>query len=147
MPSEIGIDLLLMAMMVMASDTRVNRKKHAQDNWTREIDLYIPVSNPDLWTENQQLLSNALRFLSGDIWTFNFRKRPWDFSTLAHEVKQEREITPTEVCLFSGGLDSYIGAINLLESGQVPLLVSHYSDGSTSDNQKKMYQCFREKIY
>lgn len=45
---------------------------------------------------------------------------------------QEVEQHFDSVCLFSGGLDSFVGAINLLEDGKSPLLVSHYGDASTS---------------
>src|SRR3546814_669046 len=43
-PSEKGIDLVVLAALVNAGDTRVSRKMNAQDGLTREIDLYIPVS-------------------------------------------------------------------------------------------------------
>src|SRR3546814_14566781 len=37
-PSEKGIDLVVLAALVNAGDTRVSRKLNAQDGWTREID-------------------------------------------------------------------------------------------------------------
>src|SRR3546814_11956439 len=40
-----------------------------------------------------------------------------------------------EVCLFSGGLDSLIGVLDLLKGGRRPLLVSHYWDAETSKAQ------------
>src|SRR5690606_11140683 len=42
------------------------------------------------------------------------------------------------ISLFSGGLDSLIGAIDLLEEGATPLLVSHFGEGATSDAQSKL---------
>jgi 7-cyano-7-deazaguanine synthase in queuosine biosynthesis len=41
----------------------------------------------------------------------------------------------TSVCLFSGGLDSFVGAIDLFARRQKPLLVSHYGDNSTSSQE------------
>jgi hypothetical protein len=41
--------------------------------------------------------------------------------------------------LFSGGLDSLIGAIDVLEQGQMPLLISHAGEGATSDAQTKLF--------
>ncbi len=41
--------------------------------------------------------------------------------------------------LFSGGLDSLIGAIDLLQGGSTPLLVSHFGEGATSDAQGKLF--------
>lgn len=36
-PSEIALDLLMLAIMVQAADTRLNRIQTSQDAWTREI--------------------------------------------------------------------------------------------------------------
>lgn len=46
--------------------------------------------------------------------------------------------------LFSGGLDSLIGAIDLLEAGATPLLVSHFGDGATSDAQGKLFAVLKK---
>src|SRR3546814_1030495 len=65
-PSEKGIDLVVLAALVNAGDTRVSRKLNAQDGWTREIDLYIPVSTSSAWTASTRSIESMLRFLSGD---------------------------------------------------------------------------------
>jgi len=36
-PSEVGIDVLVLAAMVHAADTRINREETSQDAWTREL--------------------------------------------------------------------------------------------------------------
>ena len=41
-PTERAIDLILLAALVNAGDTRVSRSMNAQDGWTREIDLLRP---------------------------------------------------------------------------------------------------------
>ena len=43
--------------------------------------------------------------------------------------------TVDSVCLFSGGLDSFVGAIDLLANGAKPIFVSHYWDASTSSQK------------
>src|SRR5690242_3711492 len=48
-PSELGIDMLILAAHVHAADTRVSRSTESQDTWTREIRLVVPVSDPDKW--------------------------------------------------------------------------------------------------
>src|SRR5436190_21486340 len=48
-PSETAADLAILAAMVIAADTRISRVIDAQDSWTREIDLYVPVLEPDRW--------------------------------------------------------------------------------------------------
>ena len=38
-PSETGLDLLILAALVHAADTRISRATESQDTWTREIRL------------------------------------------------------------------------------------------------------------
>lgn len=134
-PSEKAVDLILIAALVNAGDTRVSRAVNAQDGWTREIDLYIPVSAPDVWRLQTDRLAALLRFLTGDRWRFFFRPRPKAQETLIKAVNRLPLDTLDEVCLFSGGLDSLIGVIDLLKGGKRPLLVSHYWDSETAKAQ------------
>lgn len=131
-PSETGVDLAILAATVTAADTRISRAVDAQDSWTREIDLYIPVHDPPRWTALAPLLRRTLNFLTGDHWRLFFRERPALNRQLINHPTALIPAPFTSVCLFSGGLDSFIGAIDLLAAGQNPLLVSHYGDKSTS---------------
>jgi hypothetical protein len=80
-----------------------------------------------------------LNFLTGDQWTLGFRARPRRLARLVPEARGRLLDPPfDELSLFSGGLDSLIGAIDSLEGGRTPLLVSHAGDGATSDAQKKL---------
>ena len=131
---EVTIDLLIVAATVNAADTRFLRQ-HSSDGWTREISLYIPVSQPILWKDSAQHLSRMLKFLTGDYWTFHFRDRPDDCDVLTYEPE---DVEPDEfdvVSLLSGGLDSLIGAIDMIDSGKRPLFISHYWDGEASAAQ------------
>lgn len=139
-PSEIGIDLLVVAAHVHAADTRISRAEQSQDSWTREIRLVVPVSDPARWNATTPTLTKALDFLTGDRWTIGFRARPHRFTTLANEAPPTLIAPPFDsVSLFSGGLDSLIGAIDLLQGGSTPLLVSHFGEGATSDAQGKLF--------
>lgn len=137
-PSETSIDLALLAAVITAADTRISRATEAQDAWSREIDLNIPVQNPDLWTSLAPLAVTTLNFLTGDRWTLRFRSRIAGLAELATPPEKLRIANPTSVCLFSGGLDSFIGAIDLFASGEEPILVSHYWDS----NSTGMYQTY-----
>ena len=120
-PSEAAVDLMIMATAVYAADTGVSRERYADDGWTRMIDLNVAVSEPGLWRKQQDHLSRMLQFLTGDHWGFTFRDRPNDLQSFTKQP-EEMDLTDfTQVSLFSGGLDSLIGAIDLLASGQ-PLL-------------------------
>jgi hypothetical protein len=139
-PSEVGIDVLVLAAMVHAADTRISRVQTSQDAWTRELGISVPVSDPGLWTRQRTLVEKMLRFLTGDHWAVSFRARP---EGMADFVK--RPVTGLQdqrfdsVALFSGGLDSLIGAIDRLQEGSYPLFVSHGGDGTISKPQKDLF--------
>lgn len=144
-PSEIGVDLLVVAAHVHAADTRISRAEQSQDSWTREIRLVIPVSDPVRWTGAIPTLTKTLNFLTGDRWTVGFRMRPPRFATIVQEAPPTLLAPPFDaVSLFSGGLDSLIGAIDLLEAGATPLLVSHFGEGATSDAQGKLFAVLKK---
>lgn len=134
-PGEISIDLAILAATVTAADTRISRKEDSQDSWTREIDLYLPVSDIDLWSNNAQLIERILRFLTGDFWRVSFRPRHKGMESFLYRPPKLFGTTFDTVCLFSGGLDSFIGAIDLLENGMHPIFVSHYKDASTKSQE------------
>lgn len=139
-PSEIGIDLLVVAAHVHAADTRISRAEQSQDSWTREIRLVVPVRDPARWGAATSTLTKALNFLTGDRWTIGFRARPVRFATIAKQAPPSLLTPPFDsLSLFSGGLDSLIGAIDLLHAGSTPLLVSHFGEGATSDAQGKLF--------
>lgn len=137
-PTEDAIDLVLLAALVNAGDTRVSRSINAQDGWSREIDLYVPVSAPEFWNEERQRIEALLKFLTGDRWRVFFRARPDRTATLTVQPKRLAIDDLTEVSLLSGGLDSLIGAIDLLAKGRRPLFVSHYWDAETAKAQSSL---------
>jgi hypothetical protein len=133
-PPETAFDLLALAAAVTAADTRVDRGT-AQDRWTRELHLSLPVADPALWASLADRLSGILNFLSGDRWSFGFRVRPAGRAQMVRDPETLRTWQPSCVSLLSGGLDSFIGAIDLLKSKAEPLFVSHYWDSDTSAHQ------------
>ena len=135
-PSEGAADLLVLAGLLNAADTRVRRSSESEDRWTREIDLHLPVEDPKAWAGIAPLLEKTLNFLTGDLWQLRFRPRPSSAKRLVPAAKRLRIDEPSCVSLFSGGLDSFIGAVDLLVAGEQPLFVSHYWDGTTSSHQK-----------
>ncbi|MEC7760872.1 MAG: Qat anti-phage system QueC-like protein QatC [Pseudomonadota bacterium] len=144
-PSEAAVDLMILATAVYAADTGVSRVRYADDGWTRMIDLSVPVSDPMLWRSRQDHLSSMLKFLTGDHWGFTFRDRPDHLSSFTKQPEQMDLTDFTQVSLFSGGLDSLIGAIDLIASGQRPLLVSHYWDGEASSAQRQLLEVLKDR--
>jgi hypothetical protein len=145
-PTERAVDLALLAASVTAADTRISRATQSQDRWTREIDLHVPVSEPRFWMEEAPLIATTLNFLSGDRWVVHFRQRPNGMASLTAAPEKLKLAMPSCVCLFSGGLDSFIGALDLLVEEETPLLVSHYWDGITSKHQTYCYQALRRRF-
>ncbi|MBS1816545.1 MAG: hypothetical protein JSU08_01310 [Acidobacteria bacterium] len=144
-PSNVGIDLLITAALVYAADTRISRASESEDTWTREIRLVVPVVELDLWSPVQDLLSETLNFLTGDRWTIVFRSA----STLPRIVPDRpsgvASPATNTVSLFSGGLDSLIGAVDLLHGGETPVFVSHAGDGATSNAQRECFDALTER--
>ncbi len=144
-PSTEAIDLLMVSLAVYGAD-RIILRKDALDGWRRSIHLYLPVLNINLLEHNKQLLKQITNFLTGDNWEFTFRER-----NLTLEEKNCREqmaqirintLDTNKICMFSGGLDSFIGAIDLLEDESNNIIfVSHYGGGKgTLEYQKVLKQ-------
>lgn len=146
-PSEAAMDLLVIACTMYAADTRIKRETFGEDCWTRVIDLFIPVHDTSLWLPQKALLEDIFKFLTGDIWTVHFRARAVDTPPLSPRGKLSRYKMPYQtdtVCLFSGGMDSFIGAINLLESGVRPLLIGHSKSADVSMYQERAAQALKD---
>jgi hypothetical protein len=142
-PSEIALDLMVTAAQVYAADTRISRATESEDAWTREIRVVVPVSDVSRWNAAVRVLERMLNFLTGDRWTIQFRPRPARFAQI---VPQADLIVPpfTGVSLFSGGLDSLIGAIDQLEAKRVPLLVSHAGEQAVSKAQDDCFEVLKK---
>lgn len=157
-PSEFGYDLFLLADMVYLADTRIARAIHSQDSWTREITLVVPVSSPGIWNKQKALIERMLNFLTGDIWKIEFKIRLWVFedylvkrakktTDLKHVRSTYKDLRTDEydcATLFSGGMDSLISTINLLEDGKDVLLISHAGDGFTKKAQRDITCCLND---
>lgn len=120
-PSLRAWDLLSFALSVFAADRFVLRSD-AADGWTRVIDLTVELVEPQAWLLHAKGLGEALTFLTGDLWTVSFI----DGGIGPPEVRPSASDRDC-VCLFSGGLDSLVGAVDLLSSGRAPLLASQAS--------------------
>lgn len=123
-PSNLVWDFVTIALSVAASDLSCEREK-SEDGWTRQIELKVYLCNPELWKTQYELLEKAFRFLTGDIWKFEF---------VNNGVQAPNSIIPLEidadcVSLLSGGMDSLIGGIDLITDGLNPCFVSQEAKG------------------
>jgi hypothetical protein len=145
-PSEIGLDRFVLAAHVYAADTRISRATESQDSWTLEIRLVVPVSDPSRWAAVSNIIIRMLDFLTCDRWSINFRPRPSSFTAIIPEPLKEHSSPPFDsLSLFSGGLDSLIGAVDILETGLgSPLFISHSADGATSNAQSTCFEALKK---
>jgi len=140
-----AIDLITIATAVTAADTFELREK-AENAWSRQLHLHVPVTNENIWNSVEPKLSSLLNYLTGDQWAFTFEKttmpmpKPKNSKQAKDKAKSLKGLN--SVCLFSGGLDSAVGAIDILngESELKPLLVSHAyrGDGSKQEEIKSL---------
>lgn len=121
-PSETGFDAIIFGLLVYMADMKISRRSQAQDSWSREIILTIPVYD-EKWSNYKETFERMLKFLTGDLWYVEFTKRT---QLLATKEKFNRRTNKYKVAsLFSGGMDSLIASINYMEQKQSTLLVSH----------------------
>ena len=130
---EIRLDLLYISNFVYAADRRISRS-NALDAWTREIQLTIPVLCLSHWNRARGLLTELLNFLTGDRWGISFTDREKNERELKffESVGNKSDHSYSQVCMFSGGLDSFVGSIDILmdQITSNTLFVSHYGGGS-----------------
>lgn len=132
-PSPTALDLFRLGAAVYCADKVVKRAR-TRDAWTRDIQLQVPVSEPARWDGAWEELTRALCFLSGDEWSLSFVQ-----AEPREAVMQLEPPDLTAVSLFSGGLDSLAGVIDLLEAGERLALVGHHDSPFTESRQSALF--------
>lgn len=119
-------DFFVLTCAVYGIDRFINRKQNSVDGWSREIQISFPVSDVTRWNNIKEDLQETLSFLTGDYWTIDFYKS--DFFNSLPELPVLFNENYKQVNLFSGGLDSLIGAVNFLSThpDDKILFASHY---------------------
>lgn len=135
--SPLALDLLRLAVAVYGAD-KVALRKDTSDCWTRSLELRVPVSDPERWRGSADAFEGALRFLTNDRWSLRFRR------DRATGGPSEQLFPADAVCLFSGGLDSLTGAIDLLEGGNRVVLVGHYDSNPLRPRQVQLFERLRD---
>lgn len=132
-------DFLYASMSAYIADLCVPRQS-STDRWSRSFVMHLPVFDAERWERAGPNLSEALRFLTGDEWEIRVRTR-------VEEVPESRicddEGRPKTVSLLSGGVDSLVGAIDLLSNDVSVAFVSHHGGGLTPKYQNSTYAALR----
>ena len=121
----VAFDFFSLSLAVTAADTFVNRRE-AADGWARNIRLVVALAEPDRWKPAVCILETALRFLSGDQWTIELTDEGEERPMPNQRVRSKAVLNGCQsACLYSGGLDSAIGMLNLRAQGHGTMLISH----------------------
>ncbi|SFW13177.1 7-cyano-7-deazaguanine synthase (queuosine biosynthesis) [Pseudomonas sp. NFACC19-2] len=129
-PAVRAWDFLSIALSIATADCAGIRDL-SPDGWTREFEIDIAVSDPEFWREQASNLVAALSFLTTDRWTLRFHAG----GDLPPSQRQAIRPSEDSIVLLSGGLDSLIGAIDLVAGGRQPLAVSRIVRG---DGEKQL---------
>ena len=149
------LDLLELAALVYAVDSSVSRggpalqKMGAQ--WHRRFHIEMAVRDLAFWEQSDvsAALEELLAFLSGDTFTFTFGVRKHSDAERNRFFKfgDESAWSADRVLMFSGGLDSYAGALEeTVRQGFSVALVSHASSTKIERVQKDLLAALRATL-
>ena len=152
---DVVLDLIEIAAYVYAIDASVSRggpkDQQMGAKWHRRFLVEVPVRDPNRWQQPKlkRDLEETLMFLSGDRFEISFvqRAKSPSAATQFFELGPEGSWTPDTVMLFSGGLDSFAGALEqLIEQKNRVALVSHFSSTKLAPVQKELQRAISERI-
>ena len=142
-------DLIRIAGFVLAADQAFSRGGDAADDlgasWRRHFRFVLPVDEPAFWEGLNDQLQDTLGFLSDDDYRFQF------VPSVGTELRQLSFTAPDgmplvswkhvdEVLLFSGGMDSFGGAVEeILGQGKRVVLVTHRSAPQVWSKQRRLF--------
>lgn len=153
---DVLVDLLEVASYIYAADSAIPRGGRTDmqmgARWRRKLRFVIPVRLPDLWSSGpvSSALVETLGFLSEDDYELEFRPLDSPPAVAGYFEFPDAEATafkPDEVILFSGGLDSFAGAVEeLVAHGKKVALVSHRSASKIAGTQKHLVDQLRSRF-
>jgi 7-cyano-7-deazaguanine synthase in queuosine biosynthesis len=107
-PTSLEDDLLVVASTIFACDLAFKRGE--RENISRSIEVTVPVVNLQAFERVKNILEYFLFVLSHDSWTFNFERAKG-----TPEGTNDWPKGNGKTLLFSGGLDSLAGAVDLID--------------------------------
>lgn len=144
------VDFLEIASYVYSADCATSRGVQWKDQgsteaWGRDLSFVIAVRDPDFWNsaDVKSRMKDLLAFLSNDTFSFTFTPLQQD-----RELQQYLEFgqlekwpfyNPSRVVMFSGGLDSLAGVVEMARLGEKIVLVSHRPVSTMDSRQRKLF--------
>ncbi len=144
------MDFLEISSYVFTADCSTDRgawtDEKSEEPWGRDLAFLIAVREPEFWEapKIKRLMQELLSFLSNDNYLFRFVPLEKDriAQTPYFEFRDRDEWPfhkPDRVVMFSGGLDSLAGIVEVAASGGKSVLVSHRSVSTLSARQRKLF--------
>lgn len=150
---DVLLDLLEVAAYVYCADQRLPRGSDKLTDfgrdWRRDMRFTIPLRQPELWQNPavKDALTETLGFLSDDSYSFSFVRatKPLAEKALYFSGLLEGNYQPDEVAMFSGGIDSFAGAVEDLQTnGKSMALVGHHSATKVFNVQKELVEALKQ---
>lgn len=139
--TDLPMDWLEILGFLFATDL-VCERGAGDVEWTRSIELWVPVREPEFWESRRPLFERIWTDLTNDGLRIHFEQE----DDPAPPPRQSKEPLPKHDCvaLLSGGQDSYVGALDLITGGRRPLLVSHSASGAVNGAQNAVESSLRQ---
>jgi len=140
--NEKELDLLEIASFIYLADIGC-RRGHALD-WVRKINFLIPVRDLNFWQDYKDLLIEIVSFLTGDNINFEFVKFESHEKNIINtkyiprkfrDHKKRKRPQGNCVALLSGGIDSFAGAVKLINENTRPVFFRHYTNEHKSSER------------
>lgn len=105
--------------------------------WNRSIELHVPVRDPKHWNAFNAAFEDVFSSLTYDRLSLNFHPA----NDFADPPRQRQAAFPESDCiaLLSGGLDSFVGALELHDRGSKPLFLAASGSGATNGSQAAVF--------
>ena len=150
-----AVDLLEIASLVYAVDALVSRggsvMRQMGKQWHRRFAVTMSVRDIVTWQDpdTRRVLEELLLFLSDDRFEFEFVARDHEAGPNERFFKFDAESAwqPHRVLMFSGGLDSFAGALEeIFDHGHRVALVSHFSATKIAPVQRDLAKAIQSEL-
>jgi 7-cyano-7-deazaguanine synthase in queuosine biosynthesis len=134
------MDWLEIHSAIFAADRAVEREPGL--DWTRSIELHVPVRDPKFWTARRAAFQDIFSSLTYDRLHLNF----YDGDTFAEAPRTRLRpfASADSIALLSGGMDSFVGALELMKTqGAKPLFLAASGSGATHHSQNEVSAVIR----
>lgn len=150
-----ALDLIELAALVYGVDSAVSRGGDVDQqmgrNWHRRFLVTMPVRDLCFWLNEPLVreLEETLMFLSGDRFEFTFKAKqdPDAERSKFFSYDAESAWRADRVLMFSGGLDSFAGALEeIADQNRRVALISHFSATKIAPIQRNLKKTLVEKF-